>query len=251
MFYSTGRIYGIFPHESQESCALPLYKRFAQRRQQYTVWIYLPIGRHDKILVLGTRQDDEDGLCIMVRTERGGDIIIGPQCRSVKCDRFLAKSEPSLLIVNEPSGDVPVTPAAYDPNWSSTEDPRRFVFPQYAPKLLGLSTYFSSAPLAQIDCAYVFEDDEQGLCRGILFEYANGSSRSVGQCRLGVDRRKEYVEPLSIYCRTSPRKDQFEFHVEMETHQTPGHFREGWNFWLFPKTLYCWFSEQCTILSVN
>jgi hypothetical protein len=100
-------------------------------------------------------------------------------------DRFLIRSEPSILVVNEPTDDAPVTLGAYDPNWSATEEPQRFVFPQCTRQRLGLITYFSSALLAEIQCAYIFEDDELGLCRGILFEYKNGSSRAVGQCRLG------------------------------------------------------------------
>lgn len=61
-----GRLYGVFPHASVHSCALSKFEQLPLRRQRKTVWIYLPIGREDAILSLGMREDDEEGLCIMV-----------------------------------------------------------------------------------------------------------------------------------------------------------------------------------------
>lgn len=53
---------------------------------------------------------------------------------------------------------------------------------------------FSTAPLTNITRIRVLES-VFGFCQGILFDYENGARRSVGNCRIGVDRMVTYSDP--------------------------------------------------------
>lgn len=148
---------------------------------------------------------------------------------------------------NRPSTDSSCIVGAYGPKWSSA-DSRPFVFPQElpSPKSMGYTTYFSSAPMAEVHRVDVFEDRETRLCRGILFEYQNGGSRAVGQCRLGVDVRREYELPLTISFRS------IEGGILVRLGECPcTHPREGWECCsLGAGTLYFWFAEKCSALKI-
>lgn len=183
-----------------------------------------------------------------MQTERSGDIILGPQC-DARHDRHLV-DKPAAIVVNEPSCDAPVVLGAY-PTSSSLQDLHRFELPQRTHQLSGLTTYFSSAPLTNIERMSVFEDNESRFCRGILFEYTNGGSRAVGQCRLGVDRAREYNAVSSICSRTTKSSGvPSNVLIEIGTCSASCRPQEEWNCWDLSKVLYFWFSEQGTLLSV-
>lgn len=59
--------------------------------------------------------------------------------------------------------------------------------------------FFSFASLEGVLNVHVFSDKLRKLCKGILFEYENGSKRTVGQCRLGWDRVQSWQKPLSMF----------------------------------------------------
>lgn len=132
-----------------------------------------------------------------------GDIILGPQCHVIVCNRYLCRKPPAVLICSEPSEEPhrPISLRLYSPNRSGTEIFGQLELPQYEQKCLDYITYFSSAHLGDISCAYVFEDNESQVCQGILFEYDNGGSQAVGQCRIGVDLTRKYVLPSEISTR--------------------------------------------------
>lgn len=69
-FYSTGSLYGVYAHSSTRSCALPIFSRFAAKRQQHTVWVYLPISQYDRVVAFGTQRNDQGGLNLVVRVEK-------------------------------------------------------------------------------------------------------------------------------------------------------------------------------------
>lgn len=110
---------------------------------------------------------------------------------------------------------------------------------------MGYKTYFSSASIARISYAYVFEDRETGLCRGLLFEYHDGGSRAVGQCRLGFDERKEYRSPSTICFRSVGRG------VRVHLGKPPATHEEGWETrTLDAGMLYFWFAEKSSALVI-
>lgn len=190
-----------------------------------------------------------------MRTERSGDIVLGPHCQNVAPNRYLLNSNHAVLLISEPSGDFPVNLGAYSPDWSVPEGPLRMEFPQYIQQSLGFVTYFSSASLNDVSCVTVFEDYENGFCCGMLFEYISGGLRAVGQCRLGVDLSKKYISPSTICFRirswrNRAGRDRGGIQVDIGCCSVICHPQEEWNCRKFSNTLHFWFSEQRSILSI-
>ena len=59
----------------------------------------------------------------------------------------------------------------------------------------------STASLADVASAKIFEDGDTGICRGILLIYENGGMRALGQCRVGVDKEREFQTPRHMCYR--------------------------------------------------
>lgn len=58
----------------------------------------------------------------------------------------------------------------------------------------------SWAPLENVAVVRMFfGGDDDLLCKNLLFIYANGAERALGQCRLQVDEYREYLNP-SRFC---------------------------------------------------
>lgn len=57
---------------------------------------------------------------------------------------------------------------------------------------------FSSAPLEKVTCLSIYRGSD-GSCRGILFEYDDGSRQTVGQCRIGVDMMQKCFSPARLW----------------------------------------------------
>ncbi|KAL7623258.1 hypothetical protein AAE478_006939 [Parahypoxylon ruwenzoriense] len=68
-FFSSGRLFGIHTHYSKTSDAMPTYCRFSHRRRRGIVWVYQPIAKHDRLLVLGVRESSQGDLSVLIRTE--------------------------------------------------------------------------------------------------------------------------------------------------------------------------------------
>ncbi|CAI4215870.1 unnamed protein product, partial [Parascedosporium putredinis] len=162
-FFSEGTLRAIHIHTSHQSCAMDTFERtFSGRRRWSMIWVYLPIEKCDRVVVLGIREGSHAWeQSILVRTERIGDVIVGQQANDTGKDYCLAASAP-------PIGDA---------------------------------AYASCAPLRDVLSALVFSDQSAGFCRGILFHYRNGGSRAVGQCRLHVDPVESVVLPVQLCFR--------------------------------------------------
>lgn len=62
--------------------------------------------------------------------------------------------------------------------------------------------FCSEAPLDSVTCAKVYRrrySPTSTRPTGILLEYANGSSRGVGECRVGVDKFSILREPTALF----------------------------------------------------
>lgn len=189
-----------------------------------------------------------------------GDIVLGPQWQSIICTRYLCRDPPAVIVFSEPSEEPhkPVSLGLYSPSGSGTGTSGQFKLPRYEQKCLGYITYFSSAPLGNISCAYVFEDKDNQLCCGILLEYSNGGSQAVGQCRIGVDLSRKYVLPSEICTRArvwESRKGRTRHGVQVDFTgcSFPGRSsRDEWKCQAISSEdrLLFWFSEESSILKV-
>lgn len=175
-------------------------------------------------------------------------MLLGPQCNTRYDRHFIRKS--TAIVVNEPSKDEPIVLGVYSKTFHQNLRPYRFGFSQHVQTLSGRTTYYSFAHLTGISCVYLFEDSKNGFCRGILFEYTNGGSRAVGQCRLHIDTCTEYKLPSTI-CSRITQTEQGLDRVQVKVGRcVSNHSEELWNCWSLSKTVHFWFSEESTLLSV-
>ncbi|PSR77849.1 hypothetical protein BD289DRAFT_137376 [Coniella lustricola] len=258
-FYLDRSIYGVYAHTCIRDYAIFIRKRFPFIRQEYFFWIYIPISSYDEIITVGFRLYKKEGGCsVMIRTKHSGDTIIGPQ----SCGRFvdLCYTQPSALLVRHsltpPYNHWPVDLGVYTSRRVNDHEPRPFSRIPSPPVKVYNTTYFSSAPTCGILKAYVFEDNTTGFCRGILFEYEGYIRRAVGQCRLGVDRSKEYKMPSFIYiCSFTTILDLQRFNkLEIRFGSQPGlpqGDNENWEGWrLGPGSIHFWFSKYDDIMRI-
>jgi hypothetical protein len=59
---------------------------------------------------------------------------------------------------------------------------------------------YASAQLKDVASIWIFRDNKDQFCRGLIVEYFNGTERALGCCRIGVDQaeRCPAVERLSF-----------------------------------------------------
>ncbi|KAL2021088.1 hypothetical protein VTK56DRAFT_7507 [Thermocarpiscus australiensis] len=261
-FFSMGLLFGIHIHRSEESCAMDtLTRNFSNRRRRTVVWVYLPISKRDRALVLGIREDLRTWtLNILVRMERVGDIIIGPQCKGGVKNRCLAASAPVTIVYGEPKEGRPVRFfGAYcrPPLAQALPTPFRLEKPGRSP--IDCDVYFFSwAPLGGVSSTLVFYDEDTGFCRGIIFHYRNGGSRAVGQCRLRVDPVERVVRPDRLCFRVDSCSDrwrkiytvQVKFKQDAPTNHTDTDI-EGWNCRPMEGLIKFWFTSESSFLVVE
>lgn len=190
-----------------------------------------------------------------------GDIILGPQWQSNICQRHRWNEPPAVLISSELSEEPhrTILLGVYSPGGAGTGTSEQFMLPRYEQECLGHINYFSSAPINSISCAYVFEDEETQLCRGILLEYDNGGSQAVGQCRIGVNPSRKYVLPSEISARTRVWMDRDGYEIRGVQVDFTGYFGssgrsppDGWECQALEEVdrLLFWFTHECARLKL-
>ncbi|KAL2264250.1 hypothetical protein VTK26DRAFT_9026 [Humicola hyalothermophila] len=261
-FFSSGQLFGIHIHRSEDSCAMDTFARdFPNRLRRTMVWIYLPISQHDRALVLGVREGLQSrDLNVLVRTELIGDIIIGLQSSGQVKDRCLATSAPVTMIYGDPRVGRPIPFfGAYrrPPLNRALPKPFRLEKPGRCP--IEDDVYFSWAPLCDVSSTLVFYDQDTGFCRGIIFRYQNGGSRAVGQCRLHVDPAERVDRPAQLRFRISSypsRWNRIRYMVRVEFRGGAGANQkekdtEEWNSRLMKGLVKFWFTPESSFLVVE
>lgn len=84
------------------------YECFDKREKKSIAWVYLPLPKNDRLLVLGVRRGSRSKMNMLVRTRPIGDVIIGTYITGEFRDVCLAKSAPVTIVYNEPPGRSPV-----------------------------------------------------------------------------------------------------------------------------------------------
>jgi hypothetical protein len=208
-FYSRGRLCDIHIHYPEGPSAQSTYELMSRGLQQDVSWLYLPISKGDRLTVLGVRPRDTRPACILVQSEKAGDVIIGPH-GSYPTQHCQGSGGPLTFIYGEPKrgGATPrvqLVGTYCRASTSSTEGlPDNFPLDKFEPSPVSdgailEEVYFSWAPLEGVASTVVFRDQDTGYCKGILFRYLNGGSRAIGECRLQVDPVEIFDEP-SLLC---------------------------------------------------
>lgn len=235
-------------------------RKFPNRLGRVLVWIYLPISKHDRALVLGIREAWQSrDLNVLVRTKLVGDVIIGMQSEGKVKDLCLAASPPLTIIYGEPSDGGPVRFFGAHPGHPLDKPlPERFQLERPGRCPIGDRAYFSWAPLCDVLSTLVFYDQSTGFCRGILFHYLNGGSRAVGQCRPQVDPAESVVRPGRLCFRAdscSSRWNRMIYMVQVKFKHGAGTSHtekdiDGWESRPMKGMVKFWFTPQSSFLVV-
>lgn len=267
-------------HRADNDGATPTYEYLSHRRRQSMAWIYLPIARADRVLMLGVREQPQTRLNILVRMQLAGDVVIGMPITGGAKNLCLGRSAPVTLIHGEPKEGFPVPcfgaycrlPAPV-PTDTCLRQPFTPAPPRPSP--VDGDVYFSWAPLDDIALAHVFSDPASGYCRGILLQYRDGGERSLGQCRLQVDPVAQVIDPRMLYYRTElcqsrwrrtihrahayfrhdalnahDSQDSHDFYDSHDPRQPQKGDDSGWKCYDLIGSLHFWFTDESSLLMV-
>ncbi|KAI5917001.1 hypothetical protein F4810DRAFT_698376 [Camillea tinctor] len=254
-FFSSGRLFGIHPHYSNTSDAMPTYCRFSHRRRRGIVWAYQPIAKHDRFLVLGVRESLQGDLSILIRTEKIGDVAIGSYISGPPRDRCLGWCPPIALVYNEPIEGHEISFLGASCGLSSSMGlPKPFAVGRVRTNPLGEHAYFSRAPLADVASAEIFYDEDTQFCRGIMFRYHDGACRAVGQCRVHVDAAKRVSQPVRFCYRidTHDHYRRVKHSLRVTLQEGPRHqHSEGWSCHQLNGMLNFWFTPDSSFIAIE
>ncbi|KAL6815122.1 hypothetical protein J3E69DRAFT_358948 [Trichoderma sp. SZMC 28015] len=221
--------------------------------------VYLPLPKGDRITYLGANGSDDRLNVIFVRMEKAGDITIGQRQPNCGEDKVLALQNPVSLVYCEPNkremlpffGAYQASPATFDVA-------SRPIFADPGANQMGQFTYYSWASLDGVSSVVIFYEDDLDFCRGLMFYYENGASRTVGDCRVQMDREATVDKPTQICYRTKiPEIGNYEngigtvckLRVEFEHHS--GHDDERWHCRPFSGIIRFWIAGGFSWLSVE
>lgn len=177
-------------------------------------------------------------------------------CNEARTETFDATSQESILIHDVPEIMNVCTLAVY-PKPPPSAPPLSFSHTPIDPNRPLIPAYLSWALLEGVARVEVFyAPSETNICRGLLLYYADGAERALGQCRVGVDACKTWVEPSYLCIRklSIPRPWS---HIPAQTvavecardpaHQHPA---PGWGCSQMRGILMFWFNEEENFLNI-
>ncbi|KAK5997944.1 hypothetical protein PT974_00312 [Cladobotryum mycophilum] len=164
-------------------------------------WVYLPLTPGDEIVSLGIRTPKSDVertidnasrlSYLALRKRKSGEVLIGVNFVRT-AHEIMADTEPNPRLFYDTSFKEKVMFGAYP---RAGELVRREV---PLPRSPFRESFISTAPLGNVYKTQVFSERKTQKCMGIIFEYRDGSTRAIGQCRLGVDNVETCVEPTRL-----------------------------------------------------
>lgn len=210
-FLKSGTILSIHIHYrgQQQSSALSTFNRIGHQDRRDTIWFFVPFHESDRLTKFESRVYMYNRRVILLRTEMLGEIVMGVPGFDLK-HKTEASSATSLTLVYGHNKDdkLPVpffgvldkerkTPVIgrQGSKWSRATIGRLYAFASADKNL-------SMVPLANVVSVTAFYMEASDFVRGIMFTYADGGQRTLGQCRVGVDRCKTFDKPGGL-CFTS------------------------------------------------
>lgn len=135
-----------------------------------------------------------------------------------------------------------------------------FPHPWFSNPPINYHANISSAPLENVICVWVRENENQH-CHGMLLEYSNGAQRALGDCRVGnylpgTDRVKKYLNPSRI-CYRGPQDGgagagrlSHNFVVNASDHHEHDHDTDDWICSSLKGVLEFWFSRERSVIRI-
>lgn len=204
-FIDEGSLAGIHVHYPGGSSAMETGQKMSEAMRALCVWNYVPISQDDRVTGIGLKRDLSRPFNILIRTEKSGDIVVGPHSDIFR-DKCLVRTAPLMFIYQQFKWNDTLdsafvsTYSAGNPARNIGED---FPMDRYERCPLSLDSFagtvcFSWAPLENVTSAVIFRGRPDGVTRGVVLNYLNGGSRALGQCRVGLDLAEEIVLPVGI-----------------------------------------------------
>ncbi|EWZ86832.1 hypothetical protein FOWG_10352 [Fusarium oxysporum f. sp. lycopersici MN25] len=227
-FFYRGTLMGLHAHTLGAVTAVSTVKDTLSDYEPHLVWIHIPIPHGDRIMRFGLRtwrnEHEEPAnhhTALLMTTKLAGDFSLGPSF-DMEDQNFLFQGTPTVLVHNTPGkGGITLLGIAGDEPQETLPAPR---FP-----VISLSPYelayggnaitvdLSLKGTVRVD---IFKDSSTGCFRGFLLEYENGSQRTAGQCRVGVDPVTVCHKPVS-FCYRKVQGGDFDVHKYYELECCP------------------------------
>lgn len=128
-------------------------------------------------------------------------------------------------------------PGKHDP----TQRPFVEVSIRGLPPVFGRS-FITTAPLEDVHRLRVFTDVQLGTFRGLILEYQNGAQRSIGECRMGMDKERVYRKPVSICISQEPGERRPHIKVKADCEPEHKHKADDWRCYKMRGTLRYWYA---------
>lgn len=201
-FFSTRDLRAIHAHTHAAPTADATFEQIDPAVQRSITWVYVPNPPADKISAFGVRILTKRGgelqlkrRSYLVQTPHRGDFYIGPPpVGSGKDYAVHTPPQSTLLSTVADNNLIFIRGVLTEGGFYSMAVPP-------APENPPLSdACYASAQLKDVISVWIFRDEKDQFCRGLIVEYFDGTERALGCCRIGVDpaERCPAVERLSF-----------------------------------------------------
>ena len=202
-FFYKGEINGIHVHQRGQASALPTFHRLSSTVKEQAAWIYVPFAKGDTLVRFGVRHWFRGGRVIILGTRLAGDTVFGMPSHTIDDTRGIESTSPLTLVYGDSKDDMSETPFFGVIQKDASQVPMAPLSNAWWPKSVDFRTAeerrrirlacYTRAPLAGVVLVTVFYAGDTNHCQGAIFTYGNGGERSVGQCRIGVDRSSTFA----------------------------------------------------------
>ncbi|KAF5026744.1 hypothetical protein F66182_1163 [Fusarium sp. NRRL 66182] len=195
--YETFAIHG---HSPAYPTAEQTFLQIPPTQQETALWVYVPLSSRDHVEAFGIQEMLHGvvrpyiALRYLFRTALCGDVSLGPYYRK-SLPRIRSRVTTDGLALAYNAFDSTVYHVGVE---SGNHDEVQLTASTPISQGPSEISCFSSAPLADVVSVEIFEHPVTGLFRGLIFSYANGSERALGECRIGVDPSCICKEPVQI-----------------------------------------------------
>ncbi|XMA18183.1 hypothetical protein WAI453_010974 [Rhynchosporium graminicola] len=181
-------------------------------------WFYVPNPPTDKINAFGVRISTKNGgelqlkrRSYLVRTPQRADFYIGPPpIGSGKTFAVHTPPQSTLFSSVADNNFTLIRGVLTEGGLCSAAVPS-------APEAPLLSdACYSSAQLKEIMSIWIFRDEKDHFCRGLIIEYLDGTERALGLCRIGVDTAESCAAVERLSFKAAQRKGI----ISLATYQT-------------------------------
>ncbi|KAH8801743.1 hypothetical protein F5884DRAFT_526306 [Xylogone sp. PMI_703] len=218
-FVTRGSVCGIHAHYSPTSSASDAFRELLpyQSGTNKLDWIYVPLAGTDRIEAVGIRKGVGGLFSILIKTSCNRVYEIGLAGAVSGEVTRLGHGPPVTLIYSDPGSTTPVhswlskeitTIGVHYSRSEVTQTTQDFLSMQPPICPTWGEKYYFRASLDNVSSARVFFDEsyaeDESFCKGIIFQYEDGSQQAVGECRVNVSGERTFASPSRLYHKTVP-----------------------------------------------